>query len=233
MSFLSRLFGGKRKEASVAQPPQRSTPGACPSCGTILETPPTRSRKCPACKERIVVRTRRSDRVKLILTEAEGKKFDEQRDREAARNDAIRRSESVGATVEDFSRTEKELTEKWGFAPPRDVFWAVAVKAALAAMEKRDWHQLSMVYWTQALLLHEEGKPHMQLAREASKASLQRYAEDGYTRSVQVIAGCCQLCDRDEGRRFTIPEALEELPIPHDGCERDGWCACMWNVVID
>lgn len=233
MSFVSRLFGGKRKEASVAQFPQPSTLAACPSCGTILETPPKRSRKCPACKERIVVRTRRSDRIKLFLTEAQGKQFDEQREREAARNDAIRRSESVGATAEDFNSTEKELTEKWGFAPPRDVFWAVAGKAAIHAMEKRDWHQLSMVYFTQALLLNEEGKPHLQLAREASKASLQRYAEDGYTRSVQVMAGCCQRCDRDEGRQFTTAEALEKLPIPHEGCENDGWCRCMWNAAID
>lgn len=233
MSFLRRLFGASRAEVPRAEPSRPSSPAACPYCGTVIDPAPARSRKCPACRESIVVRTRRSDGAKLLLTEAEGKQFDRQRELDAARNDGIRRSQNIGASINDFERTEKELTEKWGFAPPRDVFWALGGKAALAAMNKRAWHELSRIYWGQARLLYEEGKSHIQLAREASKASLQSYAEGGFVRNVQVMAGCCQLCNRDEGRKFAIAEALEKLPIPHEACENEGWCTCTWSAAIE
>jgi hypothetical protein len=167
------------------------------------------------------------------LTEAQGAEFDKQRGLEAVRNDAIRRTQNIGASVKDFERTERELTEKWGFAPPRDVFWALAGKAALAAFQNRDYHRLSMVYWGQARLLYEEGKDHMEIAKEASKACLQGYAERGFPLRVQVSTGCCPMCNRDEGRKFTIAEALEKLPIPHEACENDGWCTCTWSPVVD
>ncbi len=233
MSFLKRLFGGERSEVPQPQPSPSRGPAACPYCGTIIDPPPAKSRKCPACGEPIVVRTRRTDRAKLLLTATQGKEFDKQRKLEAQRNDGIRRSQNIGASIEDFERTEKELTEKWGFAPPRDVFWALAGKAALTAFQNRDYHQLSMVYWQQARLLYEEGKPHMETAKEASKTYLQGYAERGFPLRVQVSAGCCPTCNRDEGRKFTIAEALEKLPIPHEACENDGWCTCTWSPVVE
>ncbi len=209
-----------------------SAPVGCPYCGTIINPPPARSRKCPHCRERIVVRTRRSDGVKLLLTEAAGKEFDKQRKAEVARNEGIRRSQNIGASIEDFERTEKELTGKWGFAPPRDVFWALANEAVLDAAKKGTAHHLSMVYWEMARLLYDEGNPrhpHIEMARRASRASIQAYAERGIGGGkVEVLATCCQVCDVDNGREYTIAQAIEVLPIPHEACENNGWCRCTW-----
>lgn len=90
-----------------------------------------------------------------------------------------------------------------------------------------------MVYWQMARLLYEEGRPHINLAREASRASLQNYVEGGFVRKVQVIAGCCEVCNRDEGRIFTVVQALEAFPIPHEACENEGWCICTWAPAVD
>ena len=197
MKFLKRFF-----KPQPAQPRQQAPPSACPYCGAVLDPAPQRNRKCPHCGERIVVRTRRSDRAKLLLTEES-----------------------------DFRRVERELTEKWGYAPPRDVFWGLASEAAMAAMRTGDEHQLSMVYWQQARLLFEEGREHLQIQREAEKATLHRYAKQGIGH-VEIQAGECGVCRADDGRRFSVSDALEKLPIPKEQCE-NGWCKCMWLPVVE
>lgn len=226
MSFLKRFF-----RPQPTQPRQQAPPSACPYCGAVLDPAPERNRKCPHCGERIVVRTRRSDGAKVLLTEAGAREFDKERKQEAARNKALRRAQNIGASESDFQRVERELAEKWGYAPPRDVFWRLASEAAMAAMRTGDEHQLSMVYWEQARLLFEEGREHLQIQREAEKAALHRYAEDGVSR-VEISAGECAVCRADDGRRFSVSDALEKLPIPKEHCE-NGWCKCTWLPVVE
>ena len=157
MGFLQKLFGGSQQPRRA---PRQIAAVACPYCGVILDPPPQRNRKCPACKESIIVRTRRADGAKVLLTEADGKEFDIQRKKEAARNAALRHAQNIGASDRDFERMEQELTRKWGVAPPGDAFWQLANDAALAAMKTGDWGQLSTIYWEQAMLdaLREYGK---------------------------------------------------------------------------
>lgn len=231
MSFLRRLFD--REPSKPSSKTRDAPPSACPYCGVVIDPPPARSRKCPDCRERIVVRTRRSDGAKVLLTEADAADFDEQRKAEAARNDAIRKSSNIGATPEDFANAERTVAQKFGTALPRDVFWQLANEFAVRAMKSNDWHALSMVYWQQARLLYEEGKPHLDLAREASKASLQRYAHDGFVKQVEILCNCCELCERDAGRKMSVQDAMEQLPIPHEESANDGWCICLWVPVVD
>ena len=47
---------------------------ACPHCGVVLAPPPKANRKCPECRERLVVRTRDSD--KLLFTPAGADDYD-------------------------------------------------------------------------------------------------------------------------------------------------------------
>jgi hypothetical protein len=178
-----------------------------------------------------VVRTRRSGGARLLLTQAQAQAFDKERERQAARNDALRRAQNIGASGADFERKEGELTKQWGFAPPRDVFWALAGQAAVAAMKKGDWHHLSMIYWEQARLVFEEGKDCLEIRREAEKAQLRGYAEQG-VKYVRILAGhSCSSCTPDNGHRFSVSEALEKMPIPKDNCE-NGWCACTWSPLV-
>ena len=207
-------------------------PGVCPYCGLRIDPAPARSRRCPHCKERIVVRTRRSDGAKLLLTEAAAAEFDQDRRLEAERNEAIRRSANIGVTREHFAKAERDLARKFGFAQPRDVFWMLANEAAVRAMKRGEWHALSMIYWEQARQLYEEGKPHLDLARQASKASLQVFVQGGYVRNVEIVCNCCAQCQRDAGRKMALADAVRELPIPHETCDNDGWCICLWVPII-
>jgi hypothetical protein len=237
MGFLQKLFGGGQQPRRA---PRQIAAVACPYCGVILDPPPQRNRKCPACKESIIVRTRRADGAKVLLTAADGKEFDKQRHTEAVRNSALHHARNIGASDRDFERTEQELAAKWGTAAsPRDAFWQLANKTVVAAIKNADWARLSTVYWEQALYMCELGEPHLHLQKEASKAELRRYAAEfadlATGRSglrVEVLAnGCCDVCAKNHGRRYSISEALELLPIPNGACERE-WCNCGWTPVL-
>jgi hypothetical protein len=49
---------------------------------------------------------------------------------------------------------------------------------------------------------------------------------------VEISAGECAVCRADNGRRFSVSDALEKLPIPKEHCE-NGWCKCMWLPVAE
>lgn len=49
--------------------------GVCPYCGVLLDNMPGRKKKCPACGEFIYVRTRPSDRVRVLVTEAQAEEI--------------------------------------------------------------------------------------------------------------------------------------------------------------
>jgi len=196
MGVLQRLFGGGQGSRPGARP---VVAAACPYCGVILDPPPQRNRKCPACKENIIVRTRRADGAKLFLTAANGRAFDEQRKKEAARNSALRHARSIG--IADHAFRQKE----------------------------------------QALFMCEQREPHLDLQREASKAQLREiggtYADlaaGGHSFDEVRILGnaCCDICRKNHGRQFSIPDALEMLPIPNEACEND-WCNCTWTTVVE
>jgi len=44
---------------------------ACPNCGVLLDPPPKQSRKCPDCREAIVLRTDPDSKNKVFLTKSE------------------------------------------------------------------------------------------------------------------------------------------------------------------
>lgn len=237
MGVLQRLFGGGQGSRPGARP---VVAAACPYCGVILDPPPQRNRKCPACKENIIVRTRRADGAKLFLTAADGRAFDEQRKKEAARNSALRHARNIGIVDHAFQQKEQALAKKWD-SDPRDVFWALANEAVISAMKAGDWHRLSMIYWEQALFMCEQGQPHLDLQREASKSQLREIAATyadlatgGHSFNKVEILGnaCCDVCRKNHGRRFSIRDALEMLPIPNEACEED-WCNCIWISVVE
>ena len=163
MGFLDSVFGRRGQRAVEEQPV------ACPYCGTVLDTPPKSSRKCPVCRDNIVVRTRRSDGTKLYLTENDAKVFDAERKADAFRNKAIRAAAMIGLDTTAFERTEKELLAKSPVYGPSYVFWALANRQSVAQMRSGDWHGYSMTSHTQARWLYETGRPYAQLKIKAEK----------------------------------------------------------------
>ncbi len=203
----------------------------CPHCGVILDPPPTRPRKCPHCRGRVVPRTRRRDGAKFILTQIEAQQFDADRDAERARSTALRAAQGIGASEGQFARAASLLADEWNREPlSRDVFWRVANDAVTTAGRVKDWSRLAGIYWQMARWARGEGRDVRHLLRSSSEAKLRSMP---YTRRVE-IATCndldvCAACRSNAGRQMTRATALRRLPIPND-CEAD-FCRCSWAPV--
>ena len=211
-------------------------PSACPYCGALMEPAPQRSRKCPECEQRIVVRTQRGTGGKQLLTVEEAARLDAQRKAKAARNKALRRIEWLGVTDRDFDVRERQLAEQWGTDPhPGDVFWSIANEKITALGSEGQWHELSMLYQQMGAHLLDEGKPHRRLQQQAHEAELRHLATlsewepEGRRRAVILANACCDACEQLDGQVFTFEEAMDAIPLPPEVCERE-WCNCLWSA---
>ena len=244
MNLLHKLLKKPRAEGISESPNGRpaphdsaqNRPAACPYCGVILDPPPGRSRKCPACKEAIVRRKDwRGAGTILYLSQDEARAFDQKYEVAAERAESVRRSLNIGATESDFVETERKLAAKWGVAQPGDVFWDIAVSKLQTAMRLADWQRMGFIYFSQALFLYDSGKPHMRLLQEAAKCELRSLEESGLSQaSILAIEppGGCAICWAAHDRRFTISDALTKMPVPNPRCT-NGWCRCTWLAVLD
>lgn len=141
---------------------------ACPHCGVVLDPPPKGNRKCPDCRDPIVVRTRGGN--KLLFTPAGADDYDRQRKKEFARNAARCKARAIGATDVEWDQTEAELAERFGQTPSGgDVFWSLANKAVMEAAQAGEWHRAGMVYFQMGLHLKDEGRAFHGLRQEAMR----------------------------------------------------------------
>lgn len=210
---------------------------ACPHCGVVLDPPPKANRKCPECREPIVVRTR--DGNKLLFTPDGADDYDRQLKRQHDRNAARRKAEAIGVTDAEWDRVEAQLAERFGQTPSGgDVFWSLANQATMDAIQAGEWHRAGMVYFQMGLHLQREGRDFHRLRQEAMRCSvrdaLQSASRIGYEQPVLRIYGPQDdrnLCAADGGQTFSAEQLLsEDPPVPH--YYEDGkWCPC--TVIFD
>lgn len=136
--------------------------------------------------------------------------------------------QALGLAGHDFDDKEIEFLVDRGSAPPGEVFWELAQDALGEAHAKGDHVALSVVLGTMARALHRQGQPHFTVQREAHRAFLRGLAAEGST-EVELDSRCdCPTCEPNSGQRRLVSEALEHLPLPHEGCE-NGFCECGWS----
>ena len=111
--WLAKFMG--KKESAV--------PVACPTCGVVLDPPPQRSRNCPDCGSKIVLRTDRATKEKRYLTTEGAAEFDKEKALASAKKKAMRMVEGMGLTAADYEATDAEITDKLGqHEGPGDVY---------------------------------------------------------------------------------------------------------------
>ena len=205
-------------------PPITLDSPVCPYCGVIQNPPPSRRRKCRDCGEVIHARTDRKNRRKYLLTAEQAV----QRDEEEAERKAAEQAEA-----------ERLRRKEW------DAQWKALNLQVIEASRAGDWHAIQMAHFQQALMLFDRGRDHRDLARASRKAELQQYKErykEMGVRRVKIMttgSASCARCAPLEGQSFTIEEALDQMPIPHDDCQTwrgenpyGGWCRCLYQPVI-
>ncbi len=255
IGFLRWLFGREptddRSEPVGAPLPPEPEPEptapvviqvACPNCGVILDPPPERTRLCPRCRRRIVVR--HVDGRAIYLTEAAVEVFVSERVREQERETWThdRRkwldlARLVGAPADRRQRLEGGPLTAAAVQQSRSLYIVAAERAARAAKRAKHWDDLARIRQRQAAALYGEdggsGPPSdevLALHREGVAATLR--ALQPVAREAELVgAGCCPACRTDEDRVFRIVDELRTPRLPHAGCPR-GLCPCDWWPAI-
>ena len=267
MSFLRRLFGWAspnhspedasgteageavfaEPETPVAEPPtppgpERPAPLACPYCAVLLDPPPARNRRCPGCRQAIVVR--RVDGRLVLLTEAAVEVFEAERLR-ALDVIAWTAARDRWLLLATHLRVLPARREKLAAAPitadvvraSRALYLSVADRSLAAARREKRWGDVSGLLREQARALYEEaGSP---VPPPDEIAALHRDGMTAVLRSLQLLSrhaelvstGCCAPCRADDGRTFRISDEVRTPRLPHPGCPR-GLCSCDWWLAV-
>ena len=233
---------------TTASAPTTATSGGplsalCPYCAVLLDPPPERGRLCPRCRRPIVVR-RVNGRLVLLTREALDV-FESERDREA--NERLWTSErrrwltlakSVAAPARKVARLETAPPAEGAIESAKELYLASLEKAVRAARRARRWSELARIRRDQAAaLFRAAGSPVpppdeiVALHREWSIAALRAASAVGMDAEL-VSAGCCAVCNKDDGRPFRIAAELKASRLPHAGCPK-GLCACDWFPLPD
>lgn len=132
----------------------------CPHCNTPLGKFPGRKKKCPSCSESIYVRTRPSDRQKVLVTEAEATEIEEQYD---AISGIDTRGVEYRFTHEDaalFVSRKKALqaasvseVQNW------QVCVAILEEDSVTHKKNNDWGLFRNARLDTAMLFHKAGNP--------------------------------------------------------------------------
>ena len=258
MGFLRHLFreseqGGEPSIAPDKPPVETLEPESielsvreplpsCPSCGYVLDPPPVRGRRCPSCRQPIVVR--HADGRPVFLVESAVPIFDRERQRIADettwtvdRERWLSLAESVHApaakreslAVADLSAAVVDAA--------RALYLASVEDAVRLARRAKRWPEVARIRRQQAAALFvEAGSPVppsadiVERQRDGMLAEL-RALQAGYAYAELVSAGCCRICRVDDGKVFKIAAELRTPRLPHPGCTK-GLCACEWWLAM-
>jgi len=194
----------------------------CPYCNSILNSIPKRKTKCKSCGNYFYIRTRLDDKAKVIVTE-----------KECSEIDLISLVFLSGVISErEFIKAKRTLKEQ--FKSDKDIVWRLFNEKIDSASKRNDLGSLSDIYFAMAEFTHKEGKESFHLLQQSAKYRLIDYKNLG-VKIVEILAtNPCEYCKKMEGKKLSIQEALETMPIPAKECQMDlfdtgkTFCRCTY-----
>lgn len=144
-----------------------------------------------------------------------------------------------GISSKDIDSCKNQLRQKFGKEPSDgDVLWRLYNELALRFLKIGDLEQLKTVYFEMALYLNESGKNCTETLQLSNKYDLLNWRKMGYKNVIIVTCGSssCDNCNKNEGKTYTISEALKLKPLPCKDCTfklRDDklpWCRCSYDA---
>lgn len=235
-SFLDRLRQALKgspagdvgtRETIAASAENATEPPSCPYCGQALSTFPTRTRSCPSCRAKIVVRT--VDKVKRLLTVEADSALDQSRKERAYRNKILDCLATASIKPSQFHARLNQLSA--GSRVPwsdGDVAWRLFNEALLIHMSDNDFHAMAMTYHAMAWFRQLEGKNATPEVAERTRCELLDLQTRGYER-VRIWTDCsCSACTIVKASQQTVEEALANPLLPVSGCESGKIILCHY-----
>jgi len=110
---------------------------------------------------------------------------------------------------------------------------------SLGFAKKNDYSQLHRLYYQMARFLADYNEEFFFFLQESAKMNLYSFKqlekETGLKYKVNIMAAVgsknssCSKCTMQNGKSYTIDEAIEKMPIPVKDCE-NGFCRCLYTV---
>jgi len=176
----------------------------CPYCNVELNPVPQRRKKCPACGNVIHIKTRPSDRKRILTTEDGAKAIDaEWTALERARIDAR------------WRELNKELSSA---AKSNDWHRMSSIYFGLALIRHDEGKEFFSV---------------LQECARCNLIGFEKSGVVKRVKVLTCGEQSCSECQPLQGQIFDIREALDKMPIPVRTCQHDrGWCRCMYLPVM-
>ena len=186
----------------------------CPNCKQQLEQAPKRKAKCPHCNQYIYIR--------------EGKLVTED---DAQTLDWLRYLDRFGITRQKFDSFRKELSNKFKTqASVHDTDWYI-LNAWVAS--NPNIRRTKFAYYEMARLASQEGIDEKPYIEQALRSQLIFYKTRGvifvWVENYEELPNysTCPQCAELHGKRFSIDEALDKMPIPRS-CTSES-CRCTYE----
>lgn len=170
----------------------------------VLDTVPKRKKKCPSCGKFIFVKSTPDNREKRLMTE------DQAADAEAQWQAAY-----AAEREKSLVFPQAWVNELTGYIVGVERGVIVGVKVSTPGI----WPPATMM-----LSLYADGFGAAAIAEKVGY-SVQTVERVLLTRGIDSRVG--EQCHRHAGRVFSLPEALQEMPLP---CGAD--CVCHWSPVL-
>jgi predicted RNA-binding Zn-ribbon protein involved in translation (DUF1610 family) len=207
----------------------------CPYCGIVIEKDPTRKFKCPSCKGEIflkgengIVRLLSKDDYELQLKKLKAKQEE---------NMYLKFFQNYLLTEKQLLKRKEEWFQKFGDkASYSDLTWSVANDLLDSYAKLNEFHDMKMIYFQMALLEKKNNREFFHLLQESTKMELLEYKKNrDVIKKVEILSAgedSCEICNKLNGKRFTIDDALEKMPIPTPDCTNEiGYCRCLYVAV--
>jgi hypothetical protein len=218
----------------------RTATAFCPYCALFLVPPLESSRPCVRCQRQIVVK--RVEGRLVYLTEAAIEVFEAERRRSAdlerwstERDQWLKEAVRFDPNAEGVDHLRSAPVSEDAVMGARNLYLALVDRRMLDLERDERWEDAANLGHAQAAIVNRlAGSPArppddvIAIHRRSAAAGL-RWIGRVASEAALDAAGCCAICQVDDGRTFPIEAELETPRLPHDGCP-NGLCRCRWDL---
>jgi rubrerythrin len=209
----------------------------CPYCNVLIEKEPKGKFKCPSCKEEIHLQKLGDKTIFISKMDYESLQIDKKRKTEE--NKYYRFFENYDLSYDYLTERKNEwfnkFKEKANFP---DLIWSLLNDTLTAYAKSQRFHDMAMLYLEMAVIQKNNNKEFFHLLQESKKMELYSIKKEMLGLKYKIVISAtynkyCQECQEQDGKMFTVDEALEKMPIPVKNCTNDGFCRCCYATKID
>lgn len=208
----------------------------CPYCHKQLEKIPTRSAKCPTCKNKIIIKKISGKNSKVLATEQESAQIDSDNKEFTYRKRWMSDLEDMGVPEARFSSTEKKLKLELGRDPEaKEVVAKVINQELYSESNADDFRKTRSVYFVAERFMKENGQDTKPLIIQRLQHEItNQFKILGLPQAFFIFRAennPCGYCAQFSGNRYEYNNAFDLIPLLVNNCEfTSRSCGCGFDL---